>query len=197
MAVTEDDYEAAVACLRGKLPEDLIIMDSSLDPNYCASWIKVADKNTRYQSSLYSANNSLLYNGVHVDIYKLSRTSRKNYPGYLLSENIRYFNKRFERHLIDAETLMQNLQTVYEKYQQNTVAAASLPDNPTYAFLNFLQFERDFLFPTKEYCFEGLVFQGPADADGVLRNSYYGAGYMTPPEYENRDLKIDYIEFLN
>ncbi len=194
-AVIDEDYEDAVKHLEENLPCNLVLVNSDVDEKYCASWIKVADKNSIIHSTKWLADNSFKYKGLHIDIYRLSKTTKQEYKDYLLKENLRYYHMRFEKNLIDADTLFKSLELMKNNYIKMRNETEK-NDDEILAFLNYFVGKKTAIFPTIEYNFEGHTFMGPQNGDEVLRASYYGDTYMVPPEYSNRDIKIDKIDFL-
>lgn len=193
-AVFEEDYDKAYEVLCKELPDWLAMLDSKSDPNYFASWFKVADKYSEFHATTYKDDNDFRYRGLHVDVYKLTKTSINTYEEYKRDEALRFFTKKHEAGRLSDSDFNAHVVAVENTYQKNCEERTILDDDkPLYAFLHFLALEPDLFFPLRnDILFEGEHFLAPQNINEILSASY-GKNYMTYPPFEERDLKMDSI----
>lgn len=193
MMVEECYYEQAVSCIKKEIPNWLIVQDQDSDPNYCACWIKIVDRYSEIHVTAFESDNQFTYRGLSVDLYKLVKTKKSNVANALREENIAYFKRKHERGLISAAILQKKL----EQMQKNDfdIDITNNADEERYIFLHFINTTRDRIYPPVQYEFEGELFAGPHNYDKFLKDCYYKSDYMIPPDYEERDIKIDRITF--
>ena len=189
-----DDYENVVAILKKELPSWLIVLDNTVDPNYCASWVKIVDRFSDFRATTFSSDNILKYRGLHVDLYKITRTSYNHACRYRKDEAIDYYKRRLHAGLITEQEFNESCSKVENNYKLEEKRRKPLQvDKPVYAFLKFFEGEEDTIFPLRRYEFEGECFWGPSNYDSFLRNCYYKGDYMELPPFEKRDMKMDEI----
>ncbi len=192
IAVMEEDYNKAMKAINQGIPDWLIVQDQDSDPYYCAFWSKVVDKNTEITSTEYESDNKFMYKGLHVDIYKIKRTSPSSYRRDLLTDNLVYYELKYQRGLINKQDYDMHI----------TEIKSSLLELPTSVseeltecyFLHFMHTDLKNVFPLKRYSFENELFLGPNDYNQILKERY--GKYNVLPEYKKRDMKISKIKFL-
>ena len=193
-AVTEDVYEEANRVLKKELPEWIAVLDKDVDPNYCASWMKIVDKYSEFHATMYSGDNMFKYRGLHVDLYKMGKTSYNHSDEYRRDEAIAFYERKFKAGHISHDELDNYRAKVSDTYQKAIEIKTMLDEDiEEYAFIGLFESATDVIFPLRQYEFEGELFTGPADFDKFLRGCYYKGDYMQLPPYEKRDLKMDSI----
>lgn len=193
IGIIEEDYDVAMECVKREIPEWLVVQDSESDKNYCAFWSKIVDRNSAVHVTAFEADNKFKYRGLHIDLYKLQRTSRANYEHDRQREAVIYYNKQLKRDLISQEEYEKKTSQIEELLSKTKVCRSK---KDCYYFIHLFCSEEKNIFPIKEYEFCGEIFKGPYNFDKVLKDSYYTGDYMVPPPYEDRDLKIDSIELV-
>lgn len=189
-----EDYDNTVDLLRKELPSWLVVLDSKIDSNYCASWVKIVDRFSEIHATMFSGDNDFKYRGLHVDLYNISKTTYNHACDYRKQEAIKYYQrKKTAGHMSDSE-FASFLEKVEDTYETEIALRPTLAiDKQVYAFLKFFEAEPDSIFPLKQYIFEDEMFYGPNDYDKFLKGCYYKGDYMELPPYEKRDLKMDSI----
>lgn len=189
-----DNYEETVKILKEELPSWLVVLDNEEDPNYCAMWIKIADKYSEFHTPVFEGDNLFKYRGLHVDLCRISQTSYNSYNEYIKTEGINYFTRKFNAGLLSEESFKELTSKVINAYIEDTKKRPIIDqDFPEYAFLHFFEGKPDTIFPLKRYEFEGELFWGPNDYDKFLKSCFYKGDYMQMPPYEKRDMKMDEI----
>jgi len=77
--IYKSDYERALAALREGLPEDMIVQDGLVEPEYWTRWARVRDLNTVCESSLWPINNRLKYRGLACDLFYMEKMTVGDY----------------------------------------------------------------------------------------------------------------------
>lgn len=189
-----EDYDNTVEILKAELPDWLVVLDSSVDPNYCASWVKVVDRFSEFHATMYGGDNIFKNRGLHVDIYNISKTTYNKACDYRRQEAANYYQRKYAAGLIGERELYSFLKNVENTYKAEIAHRPTLAvDKQEYAFINLFEADTDSIFPLKQYVFEGELFYGPNDYDRFLKGCYYKGDYMELPAYEKRDLKMDSI----
>lgn len=193
-AVTEDVYNKATKVLKKELPSWIAVLDNDEDPNYCASWMKIVDKYSEFHATMYAGDNMFKYRGLHVDLYKMSKTSYNHSDEYRRDEAIAFYHRKYEAGHLTPDELKHLVSKVHNAYK-DAVSKKKMVENDfeEYAFINLFEAPVSSIFPLKKYEFEGELFSGPANYDKFLRGCYYKGDYMQLPPYEKRDLKMDSI----
>ncbi len=194
MGVMEDDYNRAMQCLERDMPDWVILQNRQSDPHYCASWTKIVDRNSLISSTTFESDNQFIYRGLHVDVYKLKKTSSANHQRDLLEENLEYFDLKYTRGLLEEDEY--HRMTDERRKDLEASPRKSEPQDECF-FIHLFHSKIANIFPTKRYTFEGEQFLGPKDYDRVLKDCYYKGDYMILPTYEDRDLKISEIRFFD
>lgn len=112
IAIPEERYDEASEMIEKSIPEWLVFQTRESDPNYCAYWGKVVDRYSELRSTKYLSDNLFAFKGVHVDVFKMLRTSEEHYPKDLLRVNLEYFELRRDRGLIDGESCDQVIDSI-------------------------------------------------------------------------------------
>lgn len=191
MYVEEKDYEKAMKCLKSALPDDMVLLNSSTDPNYTAFWTKVVDINSEMRATQFSGDNLFKYKGLHVDVYCLRKTKEYLFKEELLKENKDYFKRKYEKKLISEEEYNIEIERIKKEIIAERKSRNEKNVDEILYFLSLFKGSIDCIYPLKEYEFEGEKFIGPNDFDCYLKGCYYEGDYLTPPPYEKRDTKID------
>lgn len=189
-----DDYENVIKILKEELPSWLVVLDHSIDSNYCASWAKIVDRYSEFHATTFGGDNDYKYRGLHVDLYNIKQTTYNKVCEYRKQEALDYYERKLQAGTIsdtDFKTQCEKVENNYIKEKSERVEAN--PDKPVLAFLKFFEGEPDCVFPLKKYIFEGEQFLGPNDHDKYLKSCYYKGNYMELPPYEKRDMKMDEI----
>jgi len=197
MFLFEDEYEAAIECLREKLPKDMVLHDKQCDPSYYADWAKVRDLNSEITSEFYQADNGHKYRGIGVDLYKLKKVKRKDIDVHWHREHIEFLVRKRDAGFLTNEEFAQKMDECCRKYVEASNARMTLGvgDDYVYGFVVFIkQIEFDEVWPLKRYKFEDTEFWGPNNSDAILTRTY--GDYMTPPEFENRKPHCKKVRFL-
>lgn len=189
-----DDYAHTIEILKAELPDWLVVLDSSVDPNYCASWAKIVDLNSEFHATMYSGDNIFKYKGLHVDLYNIQKTSYNKACDYRRNEALAFYERKYSAGLLSTDELSQLRQNVERTYlEQKKQRIMKENDVLEYGFIHLFEAPADCIFPLKEYEFEGEKFKGPQNYDLFLKGCYYKGDYMQLPPYEKRDLKMDQI----
>lgn len=190
--IMEDIYEHAVACVRRELPDWLVLQDQESDPKYCAFWIKIRDRFSRVQTTVYESDNDFEYCGLHIDLYKMKKS--KNVPLSRLEDNLEFVERKFVKGLITEEEYLRQKNDINKKISATQNNSCS---EERYYFINLVDTTLDTFKEKMRFEFEGEQFWGPKNYDAYLKDCYYKGDYMVPPPYEKRTIDVKSIEFYN
>lgn len=195
MCILEDDYDYAMECIKRNLPDWMVVQSPESDPYYSASWCKIVDRTSELHYTKCLTDNKFTYRGIHLDVYKLKRTNENSIEHDILKENIRYFNMKYQRGLMDEKEHHE----VIERLEKEISNTKTTDEEKTLLYdMRWIKVEEKYLFPARPYLFEGIEFDGPQDYDAVLCHSTTGgvstADYMTIPPIEKRTLDVDSIK---
>lgn len=189
------EYERTISILKRELPCWLVVLDSSVDPNYCASWAKVVDRYSEFHATAFTNDNKFAYRGLHVDLYNIKETTYNHACLYRKEEAVSYFKRMYRAGLISMEVMNDKILEQEQQYEEQQKSRKVLEkDILEYGFLHLFEAETDTIFPLKNYEFEGEIFSGPNDYDRFLKGCYYKGDYMEYPPYDKRDMKVDEIK---
>lgn len=190
-----DDYEEVVSILKRELPSWLVVLDNEIDPNYCASWVKIVDRYSVFHATTFAGDNDYKYRGLHVDLYNIKRTTYNEACAYRKREALDYYTRKVKAGTLTLEDCKLQCAKVEETFAREVSERETLnPDKQVLAFLKFFEGDLNCIFPLKKYEFEGELFYGPNDYDRYLKSCYYKGNYMEQPPYEKRDMKMDDIK---
>lgn len=189
-----DDYDEVVSLLKRELPSWLVVLDNEIDPNYCASWVKIVDRYSEFHATTFGGDNDYKYRGLHVDLYNIKRTTYNEVCAYRKQEALGYYARKVKAGTLTPEECKVLCAKVEETYDREVSERETInPDKPVLAFLKFFEGDLNCIFPLKKYEFEGELFYGPNDYDRYLKSCYYKGDYMQLPPFEKRDMKMDKI----
>lgn len=190
-----DNYGDVVKILKAELPSWLVVLDNSVDPNYCASWVKIVDRFSEFHATTFGGDNKYRFRGLHVDLYNIKRTTHNAACEYRRQEALDYYMRKLKAGTIKEDEYKELCLKVEADYRtEKTELTICEPDQPVLAFLKFFEGNPECVFPLKEYEFEGETYMGPNDHDQFLKSCYYKGNYMELPPYEKRDMKMDWIK---
>lgn len=194
MCIVEDEYDDAMKCIEEFIPDWMVVQSPESDPFYSASWCKIVDRCSELHYTRSLTDNRYTYRGIHMDIYKLGRTNEDSIEHDILTENLRYFNMKYKRGLMERKEYEETV----EKLEKDLSTTKATDGEKTLLYhMRWLKVEERYIFPTIPYLFEGITFAGPEDYDTVLRHCTTGgistADYMTIPQWERRVLGVDQI----
>ncbi len=197
--ILEEDYEAAVKCLEGNIPDWIIIQNRNTDSNYSGCWTKLRDRDTLTYSEKFVSDNCYTYRGICLDLYRMFKVPKKDVDSTVLKENIDYYHrKRLVPGAMTEEQFKEKMDILTPRYEEALKKSAASDDNTeAYAFVSSYKhnfYLKEWLFPLKKYSFEDTEFFGPADADTIL-SAIYG-NYLNVPPYEKRRAHYKWVRGL-
>ncbi len=193
----EDDYESAIKCLQGNLPDWIIIQNRQTDNMYGGVWTKLRDRDTLTYAEQFVSDNCFNYRGICLDIYRVFKVPKKDVEKTIIKENIDYYNrKKLIPGAMTEEQFNQKMSVLLPKYKEAELVAETNDDNtPVYAFVSTYKhnyYELDWLFPLKKYKFEDTEFFGPNNADIILSSIY--KDYKVVPPFEKRKTHYKWVK---
>lgn len=193
----EDEYEAAMECLRGHLPEDMILQDKKSDSAYYADWAKVRDLKSEIVSEFYPSDNGQMFRGIGVDLYKLKKIKREEIDVHWKREHIEFLVRKHDKGFTDNHEFAEKFDDWCREYVEasNARPLPTAEEDYVYAFVVFIKWmELDEVWPLKQYEFEDTKFWGPANFDAILTRTY--GDYRKVPEFENRRPHCKSVKFF-
>lgn len=195
LCVLENDYDRMKKVLLDSLPQWMVLQCSETEPHYYHSWLKVRDK----ASIVYPNEVNYLYNGVWIDIYKLSPVKLKDVPYLVCKEHIDYLYRRSTMGCITKEELDRRLQENHLKERlvfEEKVRKTSNDDKVTYIIWSAskILIEQEWCTSTKYYSFEGVMLKSFNNPDAYLRR-HYGDNYTVFPPDDMRRVGINKVDY--
>ncbi len=190
----DDSYNDAMKVLSSELPENLFLEYWETEPKYFHAWAHVKDQNTIAECKQFPQDGQYAHKGISVDLYKMKMMRNDEVDSYRLDESIDYFQRRFNRGLIDEDLFKEKITSLLRKKQS---VRAKEPDSKiVYAtVLPILdRMEINDVFPLRKYTFEDTFFYGPNHADVFLSQRY--GDYMALPPVSDRKPHYSSVVFL-
>lgn len=194
----DDEYEAAMTCLKEQLPENMKLHDRSTDPTYYADWAKVRDLKSEVYNEAYPVDGEHEYRGLWLDLYKLKKVKRSELEEHRKREHIEFLVRKHDVGFIADDEFKNKFTQWCEEFVQfhNEHKEEQIADDDIYAFVVFIKYmELEEVWPLRQYEFEDTKFWGPNNFDAILQRSY--KDYMRVPEFENRKPHCGNVAFFD
>ena len=190
----DEEYDAAVECLRHELPDDIIVHDKKTDPIYWPAWSRLRDLNSKTEAVLFPDDNAYKYTGINLDLYRLKKINRSEVPANHKRENIEFLVRKHDSGLIDEATYLRLFHEWTSDYVELCKNTNPIIDGEeVYSFVLLLkQAKIQDIFPLQQYTFEGIEFWGPNNSHAILSQCY--GDYMKIPEYDSRRPHYSYVK---
>lgn len=193
ICVLEDDYEKMRTLLIHYLPDWIEVQCSETEKYYYHGWIKIRDK----YSTVFPNEPKYKYNGVWLDLYKLTLVKRKEVPYLICKEHIDYLYRRCDTGCISMEERDSRIDknNLIERLKKASLDAENSTDDTDLYIIwsaSKILIEKEWTFPTKDLTFEGLSLKSFNNPDAYLRR-HYGDNYTVLPSYELRRVGINKI----
>lgn len=197
MCVIEDDYEKMKSLLLHNLPSWIEVQCNETEPHYYHGWIKIRDK-----GSIVEPNEPMYKeNGVWIDIYKLTKSKRREVNYLILKEHVDYLNRRC---LLGCISEQERDKRIKERDLENKIteakqeASISSDDSDVYIIWSASKIlvEPEWCFPLSTCTFEELQVYTFNTPNAYLVRHYGNEFVKLPPE-EMRRVGINNIKILN
>ena len=193
--VDDTQYEDALAILRERLPENLIVHDKNNDPCFWSTWAHVRDLRSRVIYQQHKTDTLHRFHGLCIDLFHLRLDDAELLPQHWWDDRMAFIERKREYGLMDEEQ--------YQRYMESFeyMFKVGFVDNPHHDTgtvvtddFNWSMGPRDKFFPLGRAEFEGVSFPVPKDTKYVLDSIYMNA--WEPPEYEDRRGHFAQVEFF-
>jgi len=193
----DDEYEAALSCLRKELPDGLIVHDRQTDPIFWPSWSRVRDIHSSAKSILWTDDDAYRYTGVNLDLYRILRKKKSEVPIYRAKEHLEFIVRKHTSGVMPDEVYGRKFDEFASEYAQHLKNKPPVtyadPIGYTSGLPDFIFLEEDLVLPLKRYAFCGKSYWGPNDSDALLTHMF--GDYMSLPPYEKRLSHYDKVIF--
>lgn len=195
ICVLEEDYDKMLSILLSSMPNWMVLQCEKTDPNYYHGWVKVRDK----ASIVYPNEPNYQFNGVWLDLYKLTLTKKKEVPYLIVKEHLDYLERRLSHGCISEDEYCKRISdnNLIERLEHERIKMEhNIDDSDIYTIWSAskIQVDKEWCFPTKSYQFEGLELESFNNPDAYLVR-HYGENFMTLPPEEMRRVGINKIEY--
>lgn len=183
----DDEYEAAMICLKENLPDEMKVHDRTTDPTYYADWAKIRDLKSEVHNEAYPVDGEHKYKGLWLDLYKLKRVKRIELEEHRKREHIQFLVRKHDVGFLSDDEFKSKFSEWCEEFVnfRNSHKDDKFETDDIYAFVVFIKYlELEEVWPLKQYEFEDTKFWGPNNYDAILKRSYND--YMRVPEFEKR-----------
>lgn len=196
--IIEDDYDSALKCLDGVLPNWIAIQNMETDETYPNSFTKLRDKNSSI--TIFNSYDTFKESGICIDLFKLTKQPKSNANTFALKECVNYYYRKYKRvKAFNFRVFIKNELPLIKKLVVSQIKSWFDNDNTTcFSFITQNEqkyFEYDYVFPLRKYQFCNYEFYGPNKYDKILRQQYND--YMSYPNYEERKPHLDLITFYD
>lgn len=197
MCVLEEDYDKMKSLLLQKLPSWIEVQCNETEPHYFHGWIKVRDKSSKVEP------NEPMYkeNGVWLDVYKLTKTKRKDVEYLIHQEHLDYLSRRCLLGCITEEEKNRRVEErdLFNKIKNaKQLALMSYDESEVYIIWSASKIlvEPEWCLPLSKCTFEGIPVTTFCKPDAYLVR-HYGETYKTLPPDEMRRVGINNVEFFD
>lgn len=193
LCVLDSDYDRMIYCLMKDIPDWITIQWNNTEKNYYHGWVKIRDKH----SHVYPDVSCYEYNGVWIDVYKLSYIEKNKIPYIIAKEHLDYLKRRCmvgdisvnER---DKRIIDNNLSKIVYDYNENIFSSNEIDFAYIILSASKVVVEKEYCFERKKYSFEGMQLYSFNNAEQYLI-SHYGDNFMMLPPDEMRRIGINKI----
>lgn len=197
MCLFEEDYEKAIELLIKNMPKDAIVQCAKTEQHYFHGWVKVRDIN----SCVEPATQSYANNGVWVDLYKLTKVKEKDIPFRIAKEHLDYLKRRLHVGDILKDEYKKRVKeaALYSKLLKTKFKALLSNQNEEKFVIwsaSKIVLKKDWVFPLKQYSFEGMEVSSFCKAEEYLK-AHYGDNFRSLPAEELRRVGINKVQIFN
>lgn len=197
ICVLEDDYDKMIDVILKEIEDnhlpDCFLNSSKTEPHYYHDWVKLVDLNSR----VFPNDKLYINNGCWIDLYKMIRVKRSEVDIVINRGVLAYNIKRYEKGGLTQEQFLERKTELEKSLEKNSVDCSPNGEmgGDVYVIWSASKviLEEEWIFPLKEYTFEGIKVKGFCNPDGYLR-SHYGDNYKVLPPEEKRRVGINKIE---
>lgn len=194
LCVLDEDYEIMKEKMLKELPDWIQVQCPETEPNYYHGWMKIRDKN----SCVYPIEPKYCYNGVFVDVYKLSKVKRKDIEILKVTQHLDYLERRFAVGCITKEEMNKritenDLLNKLQAAKNKSNAIADLGDCYMLFSASKMVIEPEWLL-RKNILFEGVTVSTFCDPASYLIQ-HYGEKYRQLPPDDLRRIGINKITY--
>ncbi len=200
--ILRKDYKHLRSVLQAELPSNLIFQDDSTEANYCMKIGKVRDTRSKMiEDGEGGIGNRFLHQGIFIDIIPVepmfSESSKRfieAFYGRVYRRLHNFSNNKWEKGVayllwLPAVTALGCLRLAAYIFKPKKLGRIY-----GWSGMNMLVKEKD-VFPCRPIAFEGMMFSGPYNPDGLLRDQY--GNYMQIPPEEKRAVHSSEIIFYD
>lgn len=179
-----ETYDSAISILTSELPNNLFLENELSEPRYFHGWAHIKDLNSEVYSKQFPQDNAYVHHGLSIDLYKATRIPREQLSLFQLTEQKKYYVRRFQNELISKDDYQQKASALDLRIEEETGKRVLHPEDEIYAFMSL---DGDYLeinevFPLKIYHFAGECFLGPNSFHDFLTRCYGDYMELPPPE---------------
>ena len=192
LCVYEEDYDRMTDLLIESVPEWIHVQCKKTEPNYFHGWIKIVDKN----SHMYPDEPLYKYNGVLIDIYKLTKCKENRIDVEIAKEHLAYLNRRYAVGGISKEEKEKRI--IKNNLAERIEGAKDFQNENAEKYIVWstkkIIIDIDKCFPSKSIMFEGVsvaCFKTPEHY--LLR--HYGVNYKEFPSEDERMIVVNRIDY--
>ena len=192
----DDSYDIAIEILREKLSEDMFLEDELSEPLYFHGWAHVKDIHSLTECQEFPQDSMYSHKGISIDLYRTKRMKQNELELFLNMENEKYINRRKQKGLISDE----EYNTRVKKLEERQLIVENMKDTSNQDVYNLVPLYKchymkaDYIWPLKQYEFEGHQFWGPNSGELILTDIY--GDYMKLPPVEKRRCHYSSVVFL-
>ena len=197
ICLAEDSFEDAKQFLMRELPDSMVLQCKETEPDYYHGWLKVRDKH----SQTFPGENIYKYNGVWIDLYKLTALPEDEIDYAIYAEHLSYLIRRFMGGGFFVDEMFKriyanNLLQKTARHVPRTVESSN--DRIKYVIWSAskIVLEPEWCFPETTCTFEGITLPTFREPEKYLVR-HYGECYEQLPSDEDRRISVNRVEIVS
>lgn len=183
IVVLQKNYNKAIEVLERELTleDEMLVQSEHTEPNYFHDWIKIRD----LKSETYPVIDGYSCNGVWIDIYPADYIKENCVEKEKISEHIDYLCRRARKGMLSKKEFLKRFlyRGLLHKYIYACVCSKLQHSDREVLQLHTasrMVLELEWIYPLRQYTFEGLQVCGINDADAYLER-HYGKKWRDEP----------------
>lgn len=188
ICLLDNQYDVAIDLLASKLPGRFFVHWEKSDPFYFHSWARVRDTTVRVIPDISASNvDNFMYNYpfLSMDLYKITVLPTNDCRDFLLEENIKFFERKLKRNLLNLHQFNQLVDSAKRKYHEKIPEKLVSKAHIMHEVKMRYPVALDTIFPSGRLVFGEHTFEAPKNPTPLLESSYENFRTL-PPVYRRK-----------
>ena len=196
----DHSYEKAIEILESDLPKHLRVHSQRTDANYYWSFARVKDITTKVinrEKTAFSERCNKQYNGLNIDLYRLTWVNSNNVEKHIRNEAIHYWKRRYRMKYITKSSMQKEILNIQE-YVDNKLQGLNMDTFKEGGYFFELKMnsaiKKEEIYPLRYRIFEDIRVITPNKPEAILKK-IYGESYLQMPDYDERKTRAVQVIF--